>query len=85
MPGHPSLAKMSLEGKVGPIRMPTPGALTAKDKQDIWDQTKCGASVRGRAHLERPRIISGPVEKLMEAHTLAMKMISCWYIPPGRW
>ena len=71
MPG----SKMSIEGKIGPIPMPKPGTLTAKDKQEIWDKTKCGASVRGRANLERSLTISGPLEKLKEAHTLAMKMI----------
>ena len=66
---------MSLEGNIGPIPMPKPGTLTAKDKQEIWDKTKCGASVRGRANLERSLTISGPLENLKEAHTLAMKMI----------
>ena len=76
MPGPPpTQAKMSIEGKIGPIPMPKPGTLTAKDKQEIWDKTKCGASVRGRANLERSLTISGPLEKLKEAHTLAMKMI----------
>ena len=71
MPG----SKMSIEGKIGPIPMPKPGTLTAKDRQEIWDKTKCGANVRGRANLERSLTISGPLEKLKEAHTLAMKMI----------
>ena len=68
-------SKMSIEGKIGPIPIPKPGTLTAKDRQEIWDKTKCGAVVRGRANLERSLTISGPVEKLKEAHALAYKMI----------
>ena len=61
---------MALQGLIGPIVVS--GTLTAEDRQEIWEKTKCSASVRGRANRDRSLTVSGPVAKLEEAHNLAM-------------
>ena len=64
---------MSLDGKIGPI--PMAGTITAEDRQAIWDKTKCSASVRGRANMERSLTVSGPVSQLVFAHQMALDAI----------
>eukprot|EP00969_Alexandrium_andersonii_P249540 11028642-Alexandrium_andersonii.AAC.1 len=65
---------MEPTGKIGPL--PMAGAIAAADKQDIWDKTKCSASLRGRPNMERSLTISGPLSKLQAAHTLAMEAVA---------
>ena len=63
------------------------GTLTAQDREAIWRQTECFASVRARKNTPRVLTIHGPTDKLPEARVMALRFIDANEVaqdlPPG--
>ena len=72
-------------GYFGPVQIS--GTLTAQDREAIWRQTECIASVRARKNTPRVLTIHGPMDKLPEARVMALRFIDANEVaqdlPPG--